>query len=692
MYTQMPRDGRRLQNLAAQLHIDAARCRWATTCLAAAGDPENQLKAPMASGCCEDGDSSLEPILQPEALAFYKENGFLVVPNVIPEALCTAVIDEIDSFFDAAPVGCPVGGWTESAALWNVRQHPRLHKVFAALYGSEQLWVSQDGWDMKPPFSSRDTDADPLGKALRFEGGGIWFGPRHPENRLGALHFDLTRRDDFEAMLAGDLGGPGWRPTYPQAVLYLNDRTAAGGGLRLVPGFHQEVRAWLDKIPQDLTDDEFEQRRFIGRHDEALAERLNQRAINIPAQAGSLVIWHRLIPHCNGRNLESDSRYAQYVTMGKPPTDPVEYSTAAARRIAEWEELRNDLTDERIERSIGTDFCRRWERRRPPLPPLTSLGRRLLGLEMWPAAQKSESKGSASPKPMLSIQALSWHYLDGTGQPPPQAVDEVLAWVATQPLVGRLDLEDRLLAAVNGGLKSMVSDQTPVLKQLAEDFQSSGVCLGYIGLTVDFIGPLSASSIEAELARCYALIDVAAILGCGLVRVPGNAVQSELPFAEAWRLIRSKFERAVAYGRGKGVAIGLHNHAGGGTAIPATAKGLLAMLDQVPGLQLILDVGNGNFTGCPELVSKGEKAPETLYQEIAACVSAATVVRLKFVDCESGTEKFVDYARIFNMLREAARLQWLSIVYYDTVAGLRASDALPLCISEVDRWRQHYDI
>ena len=51
------------------------------------------------------------------------------------------------------------------------------------------------------------------------------------------------------------------------------------------------------------------------------------------------------------------------------------------------------------------------------------------------------------------------------------------------------------------------------------------VARGAIGLTVDFDQRLSAASVEAELSRCCTLIDVAAALGFGLVRLPGSAVQ-----------------------------------------------------------------------------------------------------------------------------------------------------------------------
>ena len=243
----------------------------------------------------------------------------------------------------------------------------------------------------------------------------------------------------------------------------------------------------------------------------------------------------------------------------------------------------------------------------------------------------------------VSVQALSWTYVDGSGggaAAPAGVIEETLQWAAAHPDVAKIDVEDRLFARTD----------TAYLRGLRAEARRLGVGWGYLGITVNFLSPLSQQSMDAEVSLGKKWIDVAAALGVSMLRVPGNGVGT-VDADWAWHLIRSKFHTLVAYGQNVGVSIGLHNHAGAGDAIPATGHTLCRMLDEVPGLHLILDLGNGNFTGCPELHIPGERAPEALYQNVQAATARATAVRAKFVDNASGTEGFVDFRHLVSILR-----------------------------------------
>ena len=102
-----------------------------------------------------------------------------------------------------------------------------------------------------------------------------------------------------------------WRceQNHCQGVLYLSDCDATGGGLRVVPGFHREYRAWLASLPADY--DPNPKPNLIETHPSELGEALAPRAVTVAARAGSLVIWHRLLPHGSGRNVSRSPRYAQ---------------------------------------------------------------------------------------------------------------------------------------------------------------------------------------------------------------------------------------------------------------------------------------------------------------------------------------------------------------------------------------------
>src|SRR5690348_14871023 len=139
------------------------------------------------------------PILTPEDHAQFRENGYLLVRNVIPKENCDAVIDTIFEFLGMDPNDpedwyrppLTPGGMIElyqHQTLWNNRQHPRMHQVYAELAGTEKLWVTLDRVNMKPPQH-----------------------PAHPEyDHKGFIHWDVDSSAPPRAFGA-------------QGVLYLAD-------------------------------------------------------------------------------------------------------------------------------------------------------------------------------------------------------------------------------------------------------------------------------------------------------------------------------------------------------------------------------------------------------------------------------------------------------------------------------------
>jgi len=125
------------------------------------------------------------PILSAADHEFWRENGYLVVPNAVPRAYCEAVkavslpplyhptlahpssaphsraqdlftglgLDprSPDSWYTAMPERFR-GGFvrmTQAQSMWNCRQCPRVHQIFSELHGTARLSVSQDQAHMK---------------------------------------------------------------------------------------------------------------------------------------------------------------------------------------------------------------------------------------------------------------------------------------------------------------------------------------------------------------------------------------------------------------------------------------------------------------------------------------------------------------------------------------------------------------
>ena len=276
--------------------------------------------------------------------AFWEENGYVIIPNAVPQENLDRMVEAIWWFLDMDPEDSetwykhkpftrdnrcsPIsaGGMVEMyqhQAIWDNRQHPRVHQAFAEIWGEEKLWVSLDRANMKPP--AREDKPD-------------W-------NNRGMIHWDLdTSQQPIQFGVQG--------------VLYLTDTAEDQGGFQCVPGFNNTFEEWVKTQPEDRNP----------RHPDL--EGLEVKSI--PGKAGDLLIWHRLLAHGNGHNTSDKPRLAQYITMS-----PARYDDEAARqaRVKSWQERRP--------MSNWPGDARDWEHEKQQTAELTLLGRKLLGADPW---------------------------------------------------------------------------------------------------------------------------------------------------------------------------------------------------------------------------------------------------------------------------------------------------------------------
>lgn len=276
--------------------------------------------------------------------AFWEENGYVIIPNAVPQENLDRMVEAIWWFLDMDPEDSetwykhkpftrdnrcsPIsaGGMVEMyqhQAIWDNRQHPRVYQAFAEIWGEEKLWVSLDRANMKPP--AREDKPD-------------W-------NNRGMIHWDLdTSQQPIQFGVQG--------------VLYLTDTAEDQGGFQCVPGFNNTFEEWVKTQPEDRNP-----------HHPDLTG-LDVRSI--PGKAGDLLIWHRLLAHGNGHNTSDKPRLAQYITMSPARTDD---EAARQARVASWQERRpmpNWPGDPRA-----------WEKEKQQTAELTPLGRKLLGADPW---------------------------------------------------------------------------------------------------------------------------------------------------------------------------------------------------------------------------------------------------------------------------------------------------------------------
>ena len=271
------------------------------------------------------------PALTDQDRAFFEENGYLILRNAVPKQNCDAVIEDIFSFLQMTPndrddwYRPPLhpGGNVElyhTRSMWNNRQHPRIHEAFAELWGTAKLQCSIDRVGFKVPAH-----------------------PAHPGWADGlCLHWDYY---DVEHLPM---------PFGLQGVLCLTDTAADQGGFHCVPGGHKQ----LTRTP---------------RPGEVL-KAPDLKALTptpVPANGGDLIIWHRALPHGNGRNRSTHPRLAQYITM-RPAGE--NRDDERRLRVASWKQ--------RCAKKEA-DPSRADSLPEPADIHLTPLGRRLLGVDRW---------------------------------------------------------------------------------------------------------------------------------------------------------------------------------------------------------------------------------------------------------------------------------------------------------------------
>ncbi|MDO1528560.1 phytanoyl-CoA dioxygenase family protein [Fulvimonas sp. R45] len=214
------------------------------------------------------------PVLTGDDLACWQANGYVVLRQAVGEAVRRdaerAVYAHVDATSDARESWYRGDGrhgimveLIQHPALEAVRRSPRIHKAYAQLWGSADLWVSADRCGFHPPQRN----------------GAPFPGPD--------LHWDL----DFGEPLAFET----------QGIVYLADTPAEQGALTVVPGFQRRLPDWLASLPPG-----------------ADPQRQDLHALGpkpVAGRAGDMVIWHAWLPHGSRPNLGERPRVVQYVNM-----------------------------------------------------------------------------------------------------------------------------------------------------------------------------------------------------------------------------------------------------------------------------------------------------------------------------------------------------------------------------------------
>jgi len=213
------------------------------------------------------------PVLSAADLGFWHEHGYVVLHDAVPpearDAAAHALWDHLgadpddpDTWYARNDHGIMVQ-YFQHPAFAAVRRSPRIHKAFAQLWGTVDLWVTTDRVGFNPP-----------------ERNGFMFPGPH-------LHWDVSVKTPIPFGTGG--------------ILYLTDTPPEQGAFTLVPGFQRWGEKWLAQLPAGADP----------RRQDLYA--LDPRPIG--GRAGDLVIWHQALPHGASPNRGTRPRMVQYVNM-----------------------------------------------------------------------------------------------------------------------------------------------------------------------------------------------------------------------------------------------------------------------------------------------------------------------------------------------------------------------------------------
>lgn len=277
----------------------------------------------------------------------FADKGYVVFPAAVPVELCNRVITDIeDHYGNNGRIAETAYGMLElyhAQSMWDVRQHPEVHACFAKVLDTDELWVSID-------------------RVCRKVGGARW------DTGGGFIHWDMCINQRP-------------RPFEVQGLVALRDTDERMGGFQCVPALYRQLDDWLASLATGKAVHSY----LAVQHGDDWAfeiipdgwgpyyRRIPRRwpIEKVPLKQGDLLIWDSFLPHGNGVNLATETRYCQYVTM-----QLVGGERERQERIACW---RGNLPPSGWA-FPGDPRCLEQQKM---AVTLTELGRRLLGLDHW---------------------------------------------------------------------------------------------------------------------------------------------------------------------------------------------------------------------------------------------------------------------------------------------------------------------
>ncbi|MDN4524146.1 phytanoyl-CoA dioxygenase family protein [Fictibacillus fluitans] len=280
-------------------------------------------------------------VLSEDDWTFWKENGYVIVRDIVPKDHLERLVNLIWDFEEKDPHDSST--WYKPARreiqmeelkntgmvelynhqyLWDNRMYPKVYEAFTDIWGTEKLWASIDRCNLNLPMK-----------------------PGHEYNSF--IHWDVdTSLDPI--------------PVNVQGVLSLADTDVDMGGFQCIPELYRDFDEWVKNQPDD--------------RDPHKPDTAGYSPTKVVTKAGDLLIFNSMQPHGIRPNYSDKPRLAQYISMFPAQEDNDQLKDT---RIQSWKE--------RIP-PTGKAFPgdpRNLEHQKYETAQLTELGEKLLGLKKW---------------------------------------------------------------------------------------------------------------------------------------------------------------------------------------------------------------------------------------------------------------------------------------------------------------------
>lgn len=171
-----------------------------------------------------------------------------------------------------------------------------------------------------------------------------------------------------------------------------------------------------------------------------------------------------------------------------------------------------------------------------------------------------------------------------------------------------------------------------------------------------------AETIPAEIDKARQAIDIGIFLGAPVLRVFVGSAPSPDKTEEAFRRGVDALRKTSEIGAEAGMPVALQNHSG----LTSTGDDMLRFHREVnhPNFMLLLDTGHFAGRDGPNGPKIEGTTYENYYQSIQQVASLAKFVRAKlYLLDDKGRERFIDYNRVFNILRGVHYNGFIGLVY-----------------------------